>query len=279
MNRKQESILNHLLNMETNRIYLGDAYELIKGIPDKSIDLIYTDIPYAFTGNGLNVGGGAFGTKKRNYHDEYASVAENSEVSGLTVRRTRSNAEMQEIAYGIDYKILDEFVRVLKHIYIYIWCSKEQVLPIMDYFINKHHCFHDILVWGKKNPIPTANGTYLPDLEYCLMFREKGTKIGGTYHTKSKYYISAINKDDKDDYNHPCIKPITFVENHIFNSTNENDIVLDPFVGSGTTCLAAKHLNRQYIGFEINETYYKIACDRLAGINQRGEINLFDYED
>ena len=53
-------------------------------------------------------------------------------------------------------------------------------------------------------------------------------------------------------------------------------LVFDPFVGSGTTCLAAKHLGLDYLGFEINEKYYKIACDRLQGINQKGEINLFD---
>lgn len=53
-------------------------------------------------------------------------------------------------------------------------------------------------------------------------------------------------------------------------------LVFDPFVGSGTTCLAAKHLGLNYLGFEINETYYKIAKDRLQGINQKGEMNLFD---
>jgi DNA modification methylase len=49
-------------------------------------------------------------------------------------------------------------------------------------------------------------------------------------------------------------------------------------LGSGTTCVAAKELGRQYIGFEINETYYKIATDRLNGINQKGEIDLFSFE-
>ena len=56
------------MEIKPNSIYLGDSYQLIKEIPDKSIDLIYTDIPYAFTGNGINGGGGAFGTKKRDYH-------------------------------------------------------------------------------------------------------------------------------------------------------------------------------------------------------------------
>ena len=53
-------------------------------------------------------------------------------------------------------------------------------------------------------------------------------------------------------------------------------IIFDPFLGSGTTALAAKHCGCSYIGFEINPTYYKIATDRLQGINARGEMNLFD---
>ena len=106
------------MKIEPNNLYLGDAYEFIKDMEDKSIDLIYTDIPYAFTGNGINGGGGCFGTKKRNYHDEYSKVAENTNASGLAKRRS-SSSSLQEISYGIDYSIFDEFCRVLKHIYIY----------------------------------------------------------------------------------------------------------------------------------------------------------------
>ena len=85
--------------MELDVIYNEDVYEGIKKIPDKSIDLIYTDIPYDVEGNG----GGCFGEKKRSYHKEYEKVCENSE----------------DIAFGIDYSILDEFVRIQKNIYIY----------------------------------------------------------------------------------------------------------------------------------------------------------------
>lgn len=263
--------------MELNKIYLGDAYELIKTIPDKSVDLIYTDIPYSFVGNGLNGGGGCFGTKKRDYHAEYSKVAENQNASGLAKRRS-SSSSLQKIAYGIDFSVLDEFVRVCKNIYIYIWCSKDQILPLMDYFIKKHNCFFDLLVWCKTNAIPTANGTYLPNLEYCLMFREKGTKIGGNYHTKSKYFVSSTNKEDKDNYLHPTCKNVDMIVNHITNSTNEGDIVLDPFCGSGSTLIAAKRLKRQYVGFEIEQKWYEIANKRLSGENVKGELNLFDID-
>ena len=106
--------------MDINKIYLGDAYKLIQQLPNKSVDLIYTDIPYAFTGNGLNGGGGCFGTKKRDYHGEYTKVAENTEKSGLAKRKSRSSSDMQEISYGIDFNILNEFCRVMRYIYIYM---------------------------------------------------------------------------------------------------------------------------------------------------------------
>ena len=135
-------------------------------------------------------------------------------------------------------------------------------------------------MWGKTNPIPTCNGIYLSDLEYCLLFRQEGTKIYGTYATKSKYYISGLNVEDKQNYGHPTIKPIELVKKHIINSTTKESVVFDPFMGSGTTCVAAKELGRKYIGFEIDDKYFNIAKDRLNGFNQKGVMDLFtcDYE-
>lgn len=150
----------------------------------------------------------------------------------------------------------------------------------MKYFVEEKGCLFNILVWCKTNPTPFANDNFLPDIEYCLVFREKGkTKLNDGYKLKSKWWLSATNVEDKKNYEHATIKPLELVERHIKLSTKENDIVLDPFLGSGTTALAAKHLGRQYIGFEINEKYFKIATDRLQGINAKGEMNLFDIGD
>ena len=136
-------------------------------------------------------------------------------------------------------------------------------------------CNVDLLVWCKTNPIPTCNNKYLSDLEYCVFARDKNTPLNGTYETKSKYYISGANVQDKELYKHPTIKPLELVKNHIINSTKENDIVLDCFCGSGTTCVAAKELNRRYIGMEIDPEYHKIAVNRLNGITANGQLSLF----
>ena len=73
----------------------------------------------------------------------------------------------------------------------------------------------------------------------------------------------------KNLYNHPTIKPLELVKRRINNHSETNDIIADFFLGSGTTCVAAKELNRQYIGFEIDKQYYDIAVKRLNGINAK----------
>lgn len=235
-----------------NTIQLGDCYELIKNIPDKSIDLVYIDIPYLYEDHG----GGTTALAKR--------------IENLT------KVQLANIKDGIDYSILDELCRVMKYIYIYIWCSKEQILDLMKYFIDKKGCRFNILTWNKTNPTPATNGTYLPDIEYCLVFKENGSpKYNDGYELKSKWYISPINKKDKELFNYPTIKPLDLVKRHILHSTQPNDIVLDCFCGSGTTCLACKETGRRYIGMEIDKEYHRIAVNRLNGINANGQQSIF----
>ena len=266
----------------------GKGHSEIADRKDKNKGEIYsldTDI----TKNKMT-GGGCFGTKKRNYHSEinitnvnltpqrkaYLEYVEKYGKDEESERlRIKANAiDNKENTYfiskGFTNDLLDELCRVMKriYIYIYIWCNKEQLRQIIDYFDDKG-CNIDLLTWHKTNPIPTCNNTYLSDTEYCVMARESGCRIYGTVETKHKYYISQCNVSDKELYEHPTIKPLEFVKNHILNSTKENDVVLDCFIGSGTTAVACKELGRNYIGFELNPKYWQIAVDRLNGITQK----------
>lgn len=266
-----------------NTIQLGNCYELIKDIPDKSIDLIYTDIPYLI--NGVSASDEEKTKKKiQEYREKMINATSKSEYekyhclhSNLLNKR---NLKTADIANGIDYKILDEFVRISKYIYIYIWCSKEQIYDLMKYFIEKQKCNMNILTWCKTNCVPATNNNFLPNMEYCLVFKQKGApKYNDGYELKSKWYISSQNKSDKDKYEHPTIKPLELVKRHILHSTQPDDIVLDCFCGSGTTCVAAKETGRRFIGMEIDSQYHKIAVDRLNGINANGQTSIFtDFE-
>lgn len=281
--------------MELNKIYLGDAYELIKQIPDKSIDLIVTDPPYQFDmgGNGhspiglrktsskdeiynldtnrtkqnIVTGGGCFGTKQRDYYSEFSETDVSKQRQEIIANDVDNNNNTRFISEGISNEILKEFVRVMKKGNIYIFCNKNQLRQYFDFFGDLGWNL-DLLVWNKTNCIPTINNTYLANLEYCVFAKESGTPLYGSYETKSKCYTSSCNKKDKDLFLHPTIKPLPFIKNLIINSSLEGGVVLDPFMGSGTTAVACKELNRQYIGFELNPKFYEIANDRLNDVTQ-----------
>jgi len=248
------------MDIKPNNIYLGDASELIKSIPNDFIDCIYTDVPYLYENGGSG-----------------------SSPVALRIRANADRLAEAGIDKGFSYDIFNEFARVMKKINLFIWCSKLQVFDIANWWLNYAkekgiRLNYEILVWCKTNPTPATNNTWLPNIEYCLYFREAGVKLNDGYDLKSKFYVSGLNVEDKNAYGHPTCKPLDFCQKNIEHVTQPGDIVLDPYLGSGTSCLAAKRSDRQYIGFEINPEYFKIAQDRLKGINQRGEMNLFDID-
>lgn len=240
-------------NFETDNVYCMDCYKAIKELPDKSIDCIYTDVPYLMPNTRGSSGG--FMSER---------VDRMSEI------------ELKDIKEGFDYSILNEFVRVCKTLNIYIWCNKFLIKDILEYFIDKNSCKkYEIMVWCKDNPIPMTNNVWLSDVEYCLWFGETSTKLNDGYELKSKWFSSPINKRDKDKFNHPTIKPVELVKRHLLHTTQPNDIVLDCFMGSGTTCVAAKDIGRHYIGFEIDSKWFKVAQDRLNNVDANGQTSMF----
>ena len=230
--------------LELNKIYNEDCLEGIKKIPTSSIDLVVIDPPYELS------------TRKK---DE--SFNKN--------KITRDIYKLQEelikgsLVNGYDYVILDELVRVMKTINIYIWCNKKQLLFYFDYFVKKLGCNYEVLLWNKTNVMPLYSNTYLSDKEYCLYFRKKGYCKPKNYSDARTVYFSTTNMSDKKRYGHPTIKPLEFIRKIIRNSSVEGDIVLDSFMGSGTTAVACILENRNYIGFEVNKKYYDIALKRI----------------
>ena len=234
--------------MKYDYIEQGDCLELINQIPDNSVDLIVTDPPYVID----NKGGGLYTQPDKQYVKE-----------------------LENIKDGFSEKILDELCRVMKKINIYIWCSQKQLFPLIKYFVEGKKCNFNLITWHKSNPIPACGNKYLSDTEYCLYFREKGVKVYGSFDTKFTYYVTPLNSKDKKQYNHPTIKPLNIIKNLIINSSNEGDIVLDPFMGSGTTLVACIKTNRHYIGFDISQEYFEIAKKRIEEAKY-GQMSLFN---
>lgn len=215
----------------------------LKDIPDNYVDLIVMDPPYEFKDTR---GGGSFGSEKRTYH-----------------------SELDPLSKGVTQEILDVLCGKMKAINIYIWCNKNQLRQYIDYFDDRG-CNIDLLTWHKTNPVPTCSNKYLSDTEYCVFARESGVKVYGSYETKRKFYVSSLNTDDKERYGHPTVKPLNIIKNLIINSSKEGNVVLDPFMGSGTTAVACKSTGRHFIGYEIDPKYCEIANERVRNTKVDG---------
>lgn len=235
--------------IEIDRIYNQDCLQGLKQLPDNSVDLIVTDPPYIIETEGA----GIYAQK----HLEYTK-------------------ELNDMKDGFSESVLNELCRVMKRINIYLFCSQKQIIPLINYFVNQRRCNWNLLSWRKQNPLPACGNKYLTDTEYILFFREKGVKVFGTIDSKRTYYITPINSADKKKFGHPTVKPVHIVQNLILNSSRKGDIVLDPFLGSGTTAVAACNTKRHYIGYELNPTYFEIARGRID--SAKGQISFMQLD-
>lgn len=225
-------------------IIKGDCLAEMKALPSGMVDLVITDPPYMIE----TTGGGFVG--RRQYTEELA-----------------------EIKDGFSVEILDELCRVMKRINCYLFCSQKQIIPLLKYFVEERNCNFNILSWHKTNPVPACGNKYLTDTEFILFFREKGVPVYGSIKTKSTYFTTPLNTSDKRLWGHPTIKPLSIIETLMINSSQEGDLILDPFMGSGTTAIACMRQKRHYLGYEINEEYYQTIQKRI--LQQKTELQLF----
>ena len=228
--------------METNVVYNEDCLTGIKKIPDNSIDLVVIDPPYDISIRGDNK------VKSR--------ISKN-------IVKIEKELVKNNLVNSYNTEILNEIVRVMKDINIYIWCNAKQIPMYIKYFNLNLKCKLEILIWHKINPIPLYNHRYMLDKEYCLYFRKKGYCNPKNYEDAKSIYTSKANIDDKKIYGHPTIKPLELIRKIIRNSSKENDIVLDCFLGSGTTAVACILEKRRFIGFEINKDFYNLSLNRI----------------
>jgi len=234
-----------------NKIHLGDSVELYKQLEDNSISLVVADPPFILDMTPPS------NKKSKGLH---GGLFLDSDIS----------KKIKNISDGFDIDLhLTEWERVLKKFNAFIFCSNKQISSLMKWGEDKGYVT-TCLVWWKYNAPPLCNGNWISDIEYCIHIREKGATFQGGADLKHKVYRDSIVKSQ---YNHPTVKPLELVKQYIQIGSNENDIILDPFAGSGTTLHGAYQLNRRYIGFEIDKEYHKIAVDRLKSAT--GEVGLF----
>jgi len=151
--------------------------------------------------------------------------------------------------------IASKFARLANS--IYIWCGSEQVSEYREVLVEAGMTTR-LCIWEKTNPSP-MNGQYLwlSSIETCIFARRKGAVFNE--HCASPVWRIATQPKEF----HPTAKPILLMEVQIKASTNDGQVVLDPFMGSGTTGVAAVQMGRKFIGIERESKYFDIACQRI----------------
>lgn len=229
-------------NLELDNIYNCDCFEGMKGIPDNSIDLILTDIPYNEVNrksNGL-----------RNLDKEAADVGEFS---------------LQELTTKLCEKAKGS---------VYMFCGINQVSDIRK-TMTECGLSTRLIIWEKTNPSPmNGDKIWLSGIECCVFGKKKGATFN--LHCKNTVLRFPCGKHDI----HPTQKPISLFTHIIQASSNEGDVVMDPFMGSATTAIACMREKRHFIGFELNKEYFDKAINRIEEekkqIQQQYEIDFFN---
>ena len=234
-------------------LYNGDCLEVMRSIANNSIDLVATDCPYKI------VSGGCRKIPKDGER----------ETSGILTHRHKDNKRtdwVDAVRTGkmfanndIEFKDwLPDVYRVLKDkSHCYIMVNSRNLAELQKQAELAGFKFQNLLMWDKGNVTP--NRWYMQGFECILMLRKGGAKninnLGSSNILKVPNIIG--NKT------HPTEKPIDLMRILIENSTQPNEIVLDPFMGSGSTMIACLNTNRKGIGIELDKHYFDVATKRI----------------
>jgi DNA modification methylase len=238
--------MNPYLETQLGKLYCADCLEIMKELPDKSIDLILTDPPY-----GINIIGGAKAFGSIGGAKAFGSISGANIVKANIVKANNYSAVVND-NIKIDFS---EIFRV----------SKNQIIFGGNYFdlpISKGW-----IVWDKKCKNDWDDN--FSDGELAWTSFSRPLKI-------FRHLYMGLLKENKQEIKrvHPTQKPIALMKWILQKYSNENDIVLDPFLGSGTTAVACEMLNRKWIGIEISEEYSAIAKKRIKA--EADQMKMFE---
>ncbi len=242
-----------------NKVIQGDCLEVMKGIPDKSVDMIFTSPPYNMR---TRIRNGKYTTREKSEHfsKKYKHFDDALPIDEFYLFHKNCIIEMLRISKIVIYN------------FQIVTGSKEAFLKIVGDF-NKD--IKDIIIWDKGFGQPAMHEKVLNSSYEMLLVMEDDKKCGrviqnSTFKRGELQNILRIGRGKKISDIHSACFPEELAETIIKNFSKENDIVLDPFAGSGTTLKMAKKNNRNYIGIEIAPEYIDIINKRLS-TNQNRE--------
>ena len=244
--------------MELNKIYLMDCFDLLKSLDDKSVDLIITDPPYWHKKSP----GKPY--SERNVYQTNSTFANSDlfKADGLMMQ-SMSDFTDKEV-----YKLLPEFKRVMKIMNAYIFCN-DTLVPYYTMWAEQNNLMFSILIWEKPLSIINKN-RFSQNIEYIVRIYDYGTALN---KREENYLYNKVKKYNIQDKIHPTQKPTDLIRELLLVSSKENDLILDTFMGSGTTAIACIKEGRKYIGSEISEDFFELSKKRIG--YETSQIKLF----
>lgn len=257
-----------------NQIIQGNCIDILATLPEKSVDVIFADPPYnlqlqndLYRPNQTRVEG-VF-----DHWDQFESFAAYDQFTQQWLTACR---------------------RVLKdNGTIWVIGSYHNIFRVGTALQNQGFWLLNDVIWIKTNPMPNFKGTRFTNAHETLIWAAKSDKAKFTFHYKalknfnddlqmrSDWYLPICTGEERIKINgqkaHSTQKPEDLLYRIILATSNPNDVILDPFSGSGTTAAVAKRLGRQYIGIEQEAFYVQVAQQRLANITPIAP-NLLDYK-
>lgn len=217
------------------RLILGDAMAIMPSLP--KAELAVSDIPYALTTGGVS---------KSSKTMSGIFAAHNYANDGQLIMATVPFPEMMAAIHAALVDNAD----------CYVMANDKNVHPLTDAALKAGFQFHNLLAWDKITP--TANRWYMKNLEFTL-YLWKGRARTINFPGSKQLIRGGIEKES----GHPTEKPVHLMAEYIINSSQRGETVLDPFMGSGTTGVAAVQHGRKFVGIEIDPTWFELACDRI----------------
>jgi site-specific DNA-methyltransferase (adenine-specific) len=238
---KTDIVLGDLIEIGQHRLLCGDSTDsdqVARLMDDQKADMVFTDPPYGIS-----------------YKSNWAS---------------KERERFDEIKNdNVILDILPSIILLSKNnIHWYVWTS-HQVYPIWRDKFNEY--YKSTIIWSKKSgAMGDLSGDYVVNYEMAL-FCHYGRK---TLNGKRESAVWDLTRDSGLDYQHPTQKPISLSEKAIINSSDKNDLVVDIFLGSGSTMVAAHQLNRKCFGMELDPKYCQVIVDRMHKLDPSLEIKI-----
>ena len=243
------TVLGDLYEIGEHRLLCGDSTDsdsLEKLLNNNKADLVFTDPPYR-----MQVEGGG-----------NQSVGQSARKLGEAIKHLCDfdpTGFLNNISLAFNKNIMNA----------YIFCNKDLVPDYLNWGLENGYSFN-ILFWKKPNALPLG-GSHRPDVEYLLLFRKSAIWNNGL---KDANYSKCLEFGRDNSEAHPTMKPIELISNEMKISSNENSLVVDLFLGSGSTMVAAHQLKRKCYGMELDPKYCDVIVKRMLKLDPALKIKL-----